>query len=70
MLRRVVWSKFTDVSEVLTASIIRAIQDDRSDEGGSKNLWNVVNFYESTRRNIPEDSLLLLASRYICYIAS
>jgi hypothetical protein len=33
-LRRVVWWKFTDVSEVLTASIVRAMSDD----GGSKYL--------------------------------
>jgi hypothetical protein len=28
MLHRVVWSKFTDVSEVLAASIIRAMTED------------------------------------------
>jgi hypothetical protein len=37
MLRRVVWQKFTNVSEVLAASIIRAMCDD----WGSKHIWNV-----------------------------
>jgi hypothetical protein len=32
--------KFTDVSEVLTASIIRAMMGDRPDDGGSKHLRN------------------------------
>jgi hypothetical protein len=39
MLRRVVSYKLTDVSEVLTASRIRAILHD--DDGGSKHLWSV-----------------------------
>jgi hypothetical protein len=43
MLRRVVWWKFTDVSEVLTAIINRA------------NFETSV-YYEATLRNIPEDS--------------
>jgi hypothetical protein len=34
MLRRVVWQKFTDVSEVLTASM----GDDHPGDGGSKHL--------------------------------
>jgi hypothetical protein len=34
MLRRVVWYKFTDVSDVLAASITRAMIDDE----GSKHL--------------------------------
>jgi hypothetical protein len=37
MLRRVVWWKFTDVSEVFAAPIIRAMEDD----GDSKHLRNV-----------------------------
>jgi hypothetical protein len=37
MLRRVVSKKLTDVLEVLTASIIRTIND-----WGSKHLWNFV----------------------------
>jgi ribosomal protein L35AE/L33A len=39
--------KFTDVSEVLAASIIRTITSETS-----------VNFYQTTRRNNPEDSHL------------
>jgi hypothetical protein len=49
MLRRVVWSKFTGVSEVLAVSIIRADY-----EAGSTSETS-VNFYQTTRRNIPED---------------
>jgi hypothetical protein len=37
----------TDVSEVITASIIRVITSETS-----------VNIYETTRRNVPEDSYL------------
>jgi hypothetical protein len=44
--------KVTDVSEVLTASI------HSPDDGGSKKLCNAVSFYESTRHNRPEASLL------------
>jgi 16S rRNA C1402 (ribose-2'-O) methylase RsmI len=56
MLRRVVWQKFTDVSEVLTASIIRAmialiIEAARTSE-------TLVNFYQTTRRYNPEHSHL------------
>jgi hypothetical protein len=47
MLCRVVWQTFTDVSEVLVAAIIRAITSETS-----------VNFYQTTRRNIPEVSNL------------
>jgi hypothetical protein len=43
MQHRVVAYKTTDVSEVLTASIIRA-------------MMASVNFYDTTWRNIPEDS--------------
>jgi hypothetical protein len=35
VLRRVVWKKFTDVSDTLAASIIREMSDD---DGGSKYL--------------------------------
>jgi hypothetical protein len=47
LLRRVVWNKFTDVSEVLAASIIRVMME------------AAVNFYHTTRRNNAEDSRLL-----------
>jgi hypothetical protein len=53
MLRLVVWQKFTNVSEVLAASIIRAMSEMMETTSISETS---VNFYEITRRNIPEDS--------------
>jgi hypothetical protein len=50
MLRRVLWCNFKDVSEVLVASIIRAIMEGLIASGTS------VNFYQTARRNIPQDS--------------
>jgi hypothetical protein len=61
MLRRVVWKKFTDVSAVLTASIIRAIIALMMDEVSTTETS--VNFYQTTRRNIPEDIFILAAVR-------
>jgi hypothetical protein len=52
MLWRVVW-KFTDVSEVLTASIIRAMTIE-----AASSCETSVNFYQTTQRNIPEDNHL------------
>jgi hypothetical protein len=49
-LRRVVWYKFTGVSEVFTAFIIAVMEAARTSETS-------VNFCHTTRRNIPEDSL-------------
>jgi hypothetical protein len=46
---------FTNVSEVLAASIIRAMSPG---DGGSKASETLVNFYQTTRRYNPEDSLL------------
>jgi hypothetical protein len=43
----------TGVSEVLIASIMRASECLRPDDGGSKHL-----IYQTTRRNVPEDSHL------------
>jgi hypothetical protein len=57
-LRRVVWQNFTDVSEVLAASIIRETMTHRSDDGGSIISETFVNFYQTTRRYDPEDSHL------------
>jgi hypothetical protein len=55
MLCRVIWQKLTYDSEVLTASIIRAIalmmEAVRTSETS-------VSFYQTARRNIPEDSHL------------
>jgi hypothetical protein len=46
MVRRVVWQKFTGASEVLAPSKAGSISE------------TSVNFYQTTRRNIPEDSHL------------
>jgi hypothetical protein len=48
MLRRVVWYKFTDVSEVLIALMMEAASTSET----------FVNLYQSAWRNIPEDSHL------------
>jgi hypothetical protein len=53
MLRRVLWKKFTDVSEALTASITRTMKIETANTPETS-----VNFYQTTRRNIPEDSHL------------
>jgi hypothetical protein len=67
MLLCVVWQNFTDISEVLTSCIIIAMRPThRLDDGGSKHLIVLmmdavktsetsVNFYQTTRCNIPED---------------
>jgi hypothetical protein len=54
LLRRVVLSKFTDVSEVLFAynKLIALMMEAESTSETS------VNFYQTTRRNIPEDNHL------------
>jgi hypothetical protein len=46
------WKKFTDVSEVLTASIIRAMME------AARTSETLVNFYQTTRRYNPEESCL------------
>jgi hypothetical protein len=56
MLRRVVWYKFTDVSEVLAASIIGNIIALIMDAAMTSETS--ANFYQTTRRNIPEDGHL------------
>jgi hypothetical protein len=53
MLRRVVLQKLTDVSDMPTVSIIRAITHITLMETGSTSKTS-VNFCETTRRNIPE----------------
>jgi hypothetical protein len=59
LLRRAVWKKFTDVSEVLAASNIRAMSTiialTREAASASATL---VNFYQNTRCNNPEYSQL------------
>jgi hypothetical protein len=57
----------TDVSEVLAASIIRAVSHHSDGEAACISEMS-VNFYQTTRRNIPEYSLqflLLLTSHLI-----
>jgi hypothetical protein len=51
LLRRVVWQKFTDVSEVIRA-IIALMMEAVSTSKTS------VNFYQTTRRNNTQDSHL------------
>jgi NADPH-dependent 7-cyano-7-deazaguanine reductase QueF len=50
LLLRVVSFQLTNVSEELTPSIIRAMMEAANTSETS------VNFYQTTRRNIPEDS--------------
>jgi hypothetical protein len=52
MLLCVIWQKLVEVSNVLTASIIRVTIEAVSPYETS------VNFCQSTRRNIPEDNYL------------
>jgi hypothetical protein len=50
MLYRIVWKMLTDVSEELTASIIRVEAVSSSETS--------INMYQTTRCNVPEDSHL------------
>jgi hypothetical protein len=54
LLRRIVWQKFIDVSEVLAASIIIRVVMMKL----ASIYETSVNFYLTTRRNNPEDSHL------------
>jgi hypothetical protein len=54
--RRVVWWKFTNVSEVLAASIIWTIIALMME--AARTSETMVNFYQTTRRYNPEDSHL------------
>jgi hypothetical protein len=58
MLRRAVWWKFTDVSEMLAASIIRALMAEAVSTSETS-----FSIYQTTRRNIPEDTHLHTRSR-------
>jgi hypothetical protein len=51
MLRRVVWQKVSEVSEVLAAPITLMM-------GVASTSETSANFYQTTRRNNPEDSHL------------
>jgi hypothetical protein len=55
LLRRLFWWKFTEISEVLAASNTMAI--DLMMEAGRTSETS-VNFYQTARRNNPEDSHL------------
>jgi hypothetical protein len=57
MLRRVVWYKLTDVPEVLAASIISALM-----MGAESISETPADFYQTTRRNIPEVIIFILAA--------
>jgi hypothetical protein len=52
MLRRVVWYKFNDDFDKLAASLIALMMEAASTSETS------ANFYQTTRRNNPEDSHL------------
>jgi hypothetical protein len=56
LLRREVWWKFTDVSEVLAVSIIRALIALMMEAASTSETS--VDFFHTTRRNDPEDSHL------------
>jgi hypothetical protein len=56
LLRSAVWWKFTDVSEVLAASIIRVMIALMIKAASTSEMS--VNFHQTTRRNNPEDSHL------------
>jgi hypothetical protein len=58
MFCHVIWKILTNISEVLTASIIRAIALCTSE--------TVVNIYQTTQCNIPGDSHLQQAAMFIC----
>jgi hypothetical protein len=51
---QVLTAVFTDVSQVLAASIIRALMMEAASTSET-----LVNFIKTTRRNIPEDSRMV-----------
>jgi hypothetical protein len=59
LLRLVVWYKFTDVSEVLDASIIALMLEAANTSEIS------AAFYKTTTRNNPEDSHLQILGQYL-----
>jgi hypothetical protein len=58
LLRRVVWQKFTDVSEVLTASSIITLMMEAASTSETS-----VNFYHTIRRKNTEDNHFLTRRR-------
>jgi hypothetical protein len=63
MLRRVVWLMFSGVSWVLIASIIRTMVLITLIMEAASIFKKSVNFYQITRRYIPEDSHLHIHRR-------
>jgi hypothetical protein len=61
MSRLVVWQEFTDVSEVLSASVIRTIALMMEAASTSETSEN---FYQTSLRNIPENSRLITSSPF------
>jgi hypothetical protein len=61
MMHRVFWWKVTDVSDVLTASIFRAVEDD----GGGKHLWNVGKFLSDCTEQQPRRFETLFFHYYV-----
>jgi hypothetical protein len=55
--------RLTDVSEVPTASVLMDMHHHRHPDGrGKDTIETSVNFYDTTRHNIPEDGHLKRAS--------
>lgn len=64
VFRRIVWKKFIDVSEILVSSVIEDIIALTMETAGMSQMS--VNFYQTTRRNVPEHSRL----QSICFAVS
>jgi hypothetical protein len=62
LLRRVVWKKFSVVSEMLATSIVTDNLTSLMMEAASISE-TTVNFFQTTRRNNPEDSHLHIRRR-------
>jgi hypothetical protein len=63
MLRRAVWYKFNEGSEMLAAVIIMALSDVALLMEAASTFETSVNFYQTALRNFPEDSYLHTRSR-------
>jgi hypothetical protein len=48
---------FLVITVSLAVAVFGPAETDRrfKGDGGYKNLWNIVSFYQAARRNIPED---------------
>jgi hypothetical protein len=63
LLRRVVWQKFTDISEVFAASIMTILMME-----AARTSKTSVNFHQTTRRNNLEVSIFILAAARTSYL--